>query len=754
MVTRIHQHDISVMHMRSKFTVKNPATVKGCTLSLDYWGGVIVRVNGKEVARGHMKGELPVDYPEEAFLNGKGKPLDNRKKKDAERLALRKRTSTIKIPSKLLRAGMNVVTVELRQAPVLQKANVKPAAVYNSHKVRRFWNLEWPPIGLLRARMTTSSGAVVGDKARSKGIKVWNNPPHNTAFVFDYGNPVEKTSPVLIHAARNTVFSGRLMVGSAQAIKGLKVKVGDLTSKGGGKLPGSIVQIRYAAPVSAAKSWVPLDRFDGLMERIPAVVPVYKTPLKRKKFYGALVDRSDFTPRAVAPIWLSVRVPANAAPGIYEGTISLTAAGLKPTTIPLRVSVSAWTMEAPAKRRVQNYLCYAEEVYPRYYGVPVWSDKHFDMVGKTLALAAEANSRQVYANLTVNFMGNNTNPDALVRWVKQSGGKFKYDFTIFDKYMDMVAKTIGKPSNLRLHCWPSAGKYQTGGGTLVAVLEPGGKISTMAQPTVGTPENLAFWQPVISKVLKKLKARGWLDITTFGYNIYNSVPPPKMVDVAYKLWPEGAWSISSHCGAQDMKFLGTNPKVVMPVRYASAIRSTGPKPGRPPMPRQNAFCKATRAGGGTESFFNDKSAVGDLLSVVEEVVNVGYDGLCEFGLNLFPLKKKTGGYYIPQVGRGINWAGSGRSTAAILAPGPDGPLGTERFEMFREGTQLCEAMLFVKAQLGNAKVGAALKKKAGDVLKRRKQALSRTWFGFRHMPETYNAELLEVAGEMAQAAGK
>jgi len=136
------------------------------------------------------------------------------------------------------------------------------------------------------------------------------------------------------------------------------------------------------------------------------------------------------------------------------------------------------------------------------------------------------------------------------------------------------------------------------------------------------------------------------------------------------------------------------------------------------------------------------------------VVNVGYDGLCEFGLNLFPLKKETGGYYIPQVGRGINWAQSGRSTAAILAPGPNGPISTERFEMFREGTQLCEALLFVKAEIGNAKVGAALKKKAGDVLKRRKQAMSRTKFGFRHMPEIYNEELLEVAGEIAQAAGK
>ena len=50
------------MAMRGKFRVNDPAKVKGLVLSLAYRGGVVVSLNGKEVARGDMPdGEITVD---------------------------------------------------------------------------------------------------------------------------------------------------------------------------------------------------------------------------------------------------------------------------------------------------------------------------------------------------------------------------------------------------------------------------------------------------------------------------------------------------------------------------------------------------------------------------------------------------------------------------------------------------------------------------------------------------------------------
>ena len=47
--------------LRGQFMVPDPAAAKGLTLSIAYRGGVIVSVNGKELARGHLPKDKPMD---------------------------------------------------------------------------------------------------------------------------------------------------------------------------------------------------------------------------------------------------------------------------------------------------------------------------------------------------------------------------------------------------------------------------------------------------------------------------------------------------------------------------------------------------------------------------------------------------------------------------------------------------------------------------------------------------------------------
>jgi hypothetical protein len=783
---RSFPYDTVVVLARGTFEVKNPTQIHACSLSVDYWGGVVVYLNGKEVVRGHLATNqtnladaVPQDYPEEAYLSPEGKPMSTVDGKNQDRLALRDRKlRDVKIPAALLRQGVNVLAIEVHAAPIPSKALVD--RVYSSQGE---W--EWPPIGLLSARLIVSpSGAAVGNRLRPGGVQVWNSGISETVTAFDYGAPAEPLRPIEIRAARNSVFSGRLMVGSDQSIKGLKVNATDLAlvgpslvegrqgppasasvglrrdesdgpTKSGDKIPSAAVRIRYAEPAVAAKSWVPGGRFDGLLDAIPAEIPLVDVPPASWTFYHRRMDRRALAAGAVAPLWFTVRVPADVKPGVYEGTVSVLADGLKPVKVPLRVIVSAWAMPDPEKFRAQNFICHAEEVEARYYGVARWSDKHFELIGKSLALMAEVNSRQVYANLAVDFFGPGSNPESLVRWVKQPDGSFKHDFTIFDKYLDMVAKYVGKPRPLRLNCWGSPAPGLESCATTVSAFDPAtGKVGVMPQPLPGTAESLAFWQPVFDEILKKLKARGWLDAATFGYNSYNSVPPPALVDVAAKLWPEGAWSFASHAGQARMKFVGSATNVVMIVRQSTGVWDCEPSDNGQAMPRRDTFCKATRAGGGMDCFFNDFSPPSDHRTVVEDVVKAGFDGLCEFGVDLFPLKTPSGGYACLPHGRGLNWAALGRSTLAILAPGPDGPVATERFEMFREGLELTEALLFVEHAFAQGKISADLQKQARSVLDARRRAFERGWFGFRHMQSDYDQKLLDIAGEVARELGK
>ncbi len=89
-----------------------------------------------------------------------------------------------------------------------------------------------------------------------------------------------------------------------------------------------------------------------------------------------------------------------------------------------------------------------------------------------------------------------------------------------------------------------------------------------------------------------------------------------------------------------------------------------------------------------------------------------------------------------------------------LYPGPDGPVATERFEMFREGVQLAEALIFIERAIQEKKLSPALQEKAEKALDARSHAFIMDWFAIRDMPAAEDAKLLALAGEVAREVGK
>ena len=740
--------------VRGKFEVKDPAQVKSCRLSLDYWGGVVAYVNGKEAARGHMptnrtpQEAIAEDYPAEAWTTPKGRPLSCADKENADRLALRDRKLEVEIPTALLRQGLNILAIQIDAAPMDSRAFNKQG-------------YDWLPVGLLSARLTVSPpGVAAPNVQRPPGPQVWNCESYETVTVFDYGDPTGPLRPVLIHAARNSVFSGRLMVSSTQPIQGLKVSATDLTKTGGGgKLPSTAVRVRCAVVAEPGKSWLTEHRFDGLLDAIPAVLPVADgfsqedIASTEHRFFHWRYDRNGRLggPGAVAPLWFTVRVPKDTAPGLYEGTATITAEGLPSMDVPLRVSVSAWRMPDPRDFRVKNFAHHSEDAVALHYGVARWSDKHFELMGKSLALMAEAGSRQVFANLSVEYFGNRwmpSNAESLVRWIRQPDGSYKHDFTVFDKYLDMVAQYVGEPFPLQLNCWgelPGPGKAREGswqgwGGVKgVTLLDPAtGKTECRAQPALGTEESYEFWRPVFDEILKRLKARNWLKVTALEWNTVYGGVPEDVKDIARKLWPDGVWSLTCHDAlGKDELFLNGVYDAGMPfVRgYRELLK-----------PRRSF----TSFWGGS---FGEAAPLADCRGIVEDMIMSGHDGLGRYGADLFPVKNAQGKYSYMACG----WPRNPRDSMglALVYPGPDGPVATERYEMFREGVELCEALLFIERAIQEKKLSAALQKRAERQLEDRSNAFIKNWFVTSGMPNPEeDAKLLDLAGEVAKELGK
>jgi Glycoside hydrolase 123, catalytic domain/Glycoside hydrolase 123, N-terminal domain len=756
----------SMICLRIKFKVVDPARAGDIQLGLKYVGGALVYLNGKEVARRHLPtGEIKPDtlaekYPDDLYCEPGGMFLQDVKKNPAGFKRRYREISGLKLPAKLIRKGTNVLALELHRAAVGEKAiKAKRVARGGMYRVPGIWAY----VGLRSISLSCASAdAVTSCSTRPSGVQVWNVAPFETIDAFSYGDPSEPLKPITVNAAINSVFSGRLAVSSDAAIKNLKVSVTDLKpAKGKGTLPSSAVRIRYAEAAVPARSWTPGERFGGLLDKIPPEIPVTKLGgwhLKRSKS-----PRKRRSSGAVASLWFTVRVPKTLPAGSYSGTVTVSADGLKATKVPLKVNVSGWQLSDPKDFRIKNMICFSAESVAKHYKVKIWGEEHLKLVGKSLALLAEVNSLEVPVNLGTNFYGGNSNEQTMVRWVKGADGKYTYDFTVFDKYLDLVAKHFGKPRPIRLNCWGETDKKSEKNRCVkyVSLLDKKtGKLERLEQPVFGTEASYKFWKPVIDEALKKLKARGWLDITAFGQNSYCYAPKREVVSVAKKLWPEGRWAYTAHNGRLGGSFKGKAGEV-MPAMYSSCVWTEGRLTTR----GYRALIKPGRAARGLWNNASrcrhwDWSPLIILRNQPEELIMRGHNGIADFGADNFPIEnpKRKGRYYNINAGRGTG-GGNNASTRALLAPGPDGAVASERFEMFREGTELAEAVLYLQMAIQDKKISGELAAKVEKFLAVRGETFINYWhkLGWNYMNKwsiagqfDSDAKLLQLAAEVAR----
>jgi hypothetical protein len=91
----------------------------------------------------------------------------------------------------------------------------------------------------------------------------------------------------------------------------------------------------------------------------------------------------------------------------------------------------------------------------------------------------------------------------------------------------------------------------------------------------------------------------------------------------------------------------------------------------------------------------------------------------------------------------------GASTRSFLAAGPDGPVATGRYEMFREGTQQCETLIFLERALRAKKIDGELAGKVNAHLDARSRAFLKGWHANRRESDR---KLFELAAEVAAKA--
>jgi hypothetical protein len=100
------------------------------------------------------------------------------------------------------------------------------------------------------------------------------------------------------------------------------------------------------------------------------------------------------------------------------------------------------------------------------------------------------------------------------------------------------------------------------------------------------------------------------------------------------------------------------------------------------------------------------------------------DGIGNVGADGWPLKDPKGRTY-RQFNR--DQLGPGSCLLAILSPGADGPTVNNRYEVFREGVQLTEAMIFLQRALDSGKLDDATAQRIRALLDDRARRYRRTF---------------------------
>ncbi|HOX05117.1 MAG TPA: hypothetical protein PK280_01850 [Planctomycetota bacterium] len=593
-------------------------------------------------------------------------------------------------------------------------------------------------LNILATALLLGTAAAGGEAAAPGAVQVWNAAPWQTVAVGDFTgtNPEMKAlKPIELLGTRNGVCSGFVVVTrEGAALKGLKASAGELSQAGGGKgrVAAERIQVRFADLARAQTSHMPAHRFDRLLDQAPPEVPAV-APGVVKAFKKDFAPKST-TPVATAPVWVTVRVPADALPGEYEGKLSVEAEGLPATAVPVKLKVHDWVLPAPKDFRVRTIGWMNPEALAKHYEVKLWSEEHFKLMGRSMELMLELGSRHIQIDVT-QYYPSRDNADTMIKWVRQADGSYKYDFTVFDKYCDLAAAKLGKPFPVRLNMWK--GPRNGGGGetdnypnTRVLVLDPAsGAVSELEGPKkLGSEEMKAFWKPVMDEIRVRLEKRGWMDVAGPNWMCYCGGMTKELASMVKSIWPDGKWLDVTH--SRQLKY-PTLDGGFAPVFVSSTVWSEGTfdayvkwKSG--PYPRQyaNKFDPATAVCSHARVQWReaDWPALWTLRTKHEDVILKGNDGVECVGIDHFPIKDPKGRW------RGGDWSafaqGPNNGMLAVLGAGDTGPIGSERFEAMREGIQLCEAMVFIQKAVEAKKLAGNLEARANKVLDDRARAMT------------------------------
>ena len=203
---------------------------------------------------------------------------------------------------------------------------------------------------------------------------------------------------------------------------------------------------------------------------------------------------------------VSVNVPADAAPGFYRGRFFVDAEGKK--FVRLGVRVFPATLPPPQDWAIHLDLWQHPQAVARWAGVKPWSKEHFDALEAPMTRLRDLGQKVVTCSIIEEPWNHQTFDDwgSMVKWTRKANGKWKFDYSAFDAWVDFMMNKIGIDEQISCYSmlpWMMKIWY----------FDEASKTQESLVLNINTQEFSEVWGAFLSDFKKHLQKKGWLEKT-------------------------------------------------------------------------------------------------------------------------------------------------------------------------------------------------------------------------------------------------
>ncbi|TAJ11403.1 DUF4091 domain-containing protein [Marinilabiliaceae bacterium JC017] len=267
------------------------------------------------------------------------------------------------------------------------------------------------------------------------------------------------------------------------------------------------------------------------------------------------------SPATVRPVWITVKVPQDARPGLYKG--SLKVYSHKNPVQELRLNIRVLDRVLPSSDQWAFHLDLWQNPFAiaRWHQVEPWSEDHFNMMRPYMEMLAQAGQKCITTSI-IHHPWNSQTYDpflSMIKWTRKTNGHWEYDFSVFDEWV-RFAKNCGIEEQINCYTMVPWGNKFT-------YFDARQKKEVTLQAEPGTKEYEKLWGPFISKFADHLRENGWFEETTIAMDerpreamvavikLIKRIEPDFKIALAANHWiPEIMDDIYDLCVASEFKY--------------------------------------------------------------------------------------------------------------------------------------------------------------------------------------------------------